>query len=115
MATSRRDRETGGPPSCLSIVGPSPTAYDELGLGVPPTRYATLLALRNDVGLLAEEYDSAGKRLIGNFPQALSHLALVNSALLLSDELDKTPAHHNGRRARNVRDPAQASASTRIS
>jgi GH15 family glucan-1,4-alpha-glucosidase len=47
--------------------------------------FEQLLALRNDVGLLAEQYDTAQQRLIGNFPQALSHLGLVNSALLLSD------------------------------
>jgi GH15 family glucan-1,4-alpha-glucosidase len=39
-----------------------------------------LLTLRNDVGLLAEEYDFAGKRHLGNFPQAFSHLALINTA-----------------------------------
>jgi GH15 family glucan-1,4-alpha-glucosidase len=38
-----------------------------------------LLALRNDVGLLAEEYDTRAGRLIGNFPQAFSHVALVNT------------------------------------
>lgn len=43
-----------------------------------------LLALRNDVGLLAEEYDPQTKRLLGNFPQALSHIALVNTAYNLS-------------------------------
>lgn len=42
-----------------------------------------LLALRNDVGLLAEEYDTRHGRQLGNFPQAFSHLALVRSALLL--------------------------------
>jgi GH15 family glucan-1,4-alpha-glucosidase len=42
--------------------------------------YERLLALRNDVGLLSEEYDPAGKRMLGNFPQAFSHVALVNSA-----------------------------------
>ncbi|RBP02821.1 GH15 family glucan-1,4-alpha-glucosidase [Roseiarcus fermentans] len=39
-----------------------------------------LLALRNDVGLLAEEYDPHEKRQLGNFPQAFSHLALINTA-----------------------------------
>jgi len=43
-----------------------------------------LLALRNDVGLLSEEYDPAVKRLVGNMPQAFSHIALVNSAHNLS-------------------------------
>ena len=42
-----------------------------------------LLALRNDVGLLSEEYDPAAKRQVGNFPQAYSHLALVAAALSL--------------------------------
>jgi GH15 family glucan-1,4-alpha-glucosidase len=42
-----------------------------------------LLALANDVGLLAEEYDPVGRRQLGNFPQAFSHLALINSALNL--------------------------------
>ncbi len=44
-----------------------------------------LLAVRNDVGLLAEEYDAGAGRMIGNFPQAFSHVALVNSAGILSD------------------------------
>lgn len=39
-----------------------------------------LLSLCNDVGLLAEEYDVAARRQVGNFPQAFSHVALVNSA-----------------------------------
>ena len=42
--------------------------------------FERLLGLRNDVGLLAEEYDTGAQRLVGNFPQAFSHIALVNSA-----------------------------------
>jgi GH15 family glucan-1,4-alpha-glucosidase len=42
-----------------------------------------VLAIRNDVGLLAEEYNVQGRHLAGNFPQALSHLALVTTALRL--------------------------------
>ncbi|MFC6156945.1 glycoside hydrolase family 15 protein [Kribbella jiaozuonensis] len=42
--------------------------------------YERLVALRNDVGLLAEEYDVASGRMLGNFPQAFSHLGLVNTA-----------------------------------
>ncbi len=44
------------------------------------TLFERLLSLRNDVGLLAEEYDPIAKRQVGNFPQAFSHLALINSA-----------------------------------
>ena len=42
--------------------------------------FERLLALRNDVGLLSEEYDTGRRRLVGNFPQAFSHIALVNTA-----------------------------------
>jgi GH15 family glucan-1,4-alpha-glucosidase len=40
--------------------------------------------LQNDVGLLSEEYDPVAKRMMGNFPQALSHIALVHSAFAIS-------------------------------
>ena len=50
-----------------------------------------LLALRNDVGLLSEEYDPKNKRQLGNFPQAFSHLTLVNTANNLA-------AHQQGKR-----------------
>jgi len=43
-----------------------------------------LVALRNDVGLLSEEYDQRAGRLVGNFPQAFTHVALVNSAFNLT-------------------------------
>jgi GH15 family glucan-1,4-alpha-glucosidase len=46
--------------------------------------FERLLALRNDVGLLAEEYDPRSGRMLGNFPQAMTHMALVNTARLLS-------------------------------
>jgi GH15 family glucan-1,4-alpha-glucosidase len=46
--------------------------------------FERLLAIRNDVGLLAEEYDSFGKRQLGNFPQAFSHVGLVNTAFNLT-------------------------------
>ena len=42
--------------------------------------FERLLSLRNDVGLLAEEYDPSARRQLGNFPQAFSHLALINTA-----------------------------------
>jgi len=47
--------------------------------------FERLLDLRNDVGLLAEEYDPATKRLLGNFPQAFSHVPLINTAMHLSE------------------------------
>jgi GH15 family glucan-1,4-alpha-glucosidase len=55
--------------------------------------FERLLDLRNDVGLLSEEYDAVNGRQLGNFPQAFTHLALVNTAFLLS-------------RARGMRTPA---------
>ena len=45
--------------------------------------FERLLAVRNDVGLLAEEYDPDRGRLLGNFPQAFSHVALINTAFNL--------------------------------
>jgi GH15 family glucan-1,4-alpha-glucosidase len=42
--------------------------------------FERLLSLRNDLGLLSEEYEPRSRRLVGNFPQAFSHLALVNTA-----------------------------------
>jgi GH15 family glucan-1,4-alpha-glucosidase len=45
--------------------------------------FERVLSLANDVGLLAEEYDPGARRLVGNFPQALSHISLVNAAFNL--------------------------------
>ena len=50
--------------------------------------FERLLALRNDVGLLAEEYDPKAGRLVGNFPQAFSHVPLVDTARTLSAPLE---------------------------
>ena len=52
-------------------------------LGDAKQLFQRLLRLRNDVGLLSEEYDCDQKRQVGNFPQAFSHVALVNTALKL--------------------------------
>jgi GH15 family glucan-1,4-alpha-glucosidase len=52
--------------------------------------FERLLGLANDVGLLSEEYDPQRKRLVGNFPQAFSHVGLVNTALNLAR--DRGPA-----------------------
>ena len=48
--------------------------------------FERLLSLRNDLGLFSEEYDPVNRRLIGNFPQAFTHLALISSAKRLSGE-----------------------------
>ena len=54
--------------------------------------FERLLSLRNDVGLLSEEFDPVKGELLGNFPQAFSHVALVNTAHNLSEA--RGPAHH---------------------
>jgi GH15 family glucan-1,4-alpha-glucosidase len=54
--------------------------------------FERLTGLVNDVGLLSEEYDPGAGRLVGNFPQAFSHIALVDSALLLTREASRAPA-----------------------
>ena len=48
--------------------------------------FERLLDVRNDLGLLSEEYDPRAKRQLGNFPQAFSHVALVSCARILGDE-----------------------------
>jgi len=58
------------------------------------TMFERLLKLTNDVGLLAEEYDPVAERQLGNFPQAFSHVGLVNSAFNLSHHT--RPAEHRG-------------------
>ena len=56
--------------------------------------FQRLLGLCNDLGLMSEEYDAGAARLVGNFPQAFSHVALVASAMRLSQggTPDKTPS-----------------------
>ena len=60
---------------CLELIGDHDAAH---GL------FERLLGLCNDLGLIAEEYDPVAKRLLGNFPQAFTHLELVNSAFNLA-------------------------------
>lgn len=59
---------------CLFLQGRAEEAREQ---------FERVLALRNDVGLLSEEYDVPGQCLTGNFPQTLTHLAVVNTALSL--------------------------------
>jgi GH15 family glucan-1,4-alpha-glucosidase len=54
--------------------------------------FERLLEIRNDVGLLSEEYDPVEKRQLGNFPQAFSHVGLVNTAFNLTNRSGQPPA-----------------------
>jgi GH15 family glucan-1,4-alpha-glucosidase len=68
--------------------------------------FTSLLDLRNDVGLLSEEYDIERRRMTGNFPQAFSHVSLIDTARNLASE--EGPAYHRRRSdedAFEVRDP----------
>jgi hypothetical protein len=60
---------------CLGMVGRRDDALKLL---------ERLLGLRNDLGLLSEEYDAIAKRQVGNFPQAFSHVSLVNTSCNLT-------------------------------
>ena len=65
---------------CLSLIG----RVDEAR-----TLFERLLGLRNDLGLLSEEYDPVAGRLVGNFPQAFSHVSLVNTACRITGQEPK--------------------------
>lgn len=71
--------------------------------GEAETLFERLVATANDVGLLAEEYDTGQGMLVGNFPQALSHLSLVNSAFALQGW---GAAQERSRRAADAKAPA---------
>ena len=68
--------------TCLWLIGRKDEAKE---------MFDRLLALRNDVGLLSEEYDAKNKRMLGNFPQALSHIALAHAAFTLSGQWKPEP------------------------
>jgi GH15 family glucan-1,4-alpha-glucosidase len=80
---------------CLHMIG----RVDEAN-----AMFERLLELRNDLGLLSEEYDPVLKRLVGNFPQAFSHVSLVNTACRLSGHRDVEPvgASEDGARRATV-------------
>ncbi|MFP3913243.1 MAG: glycoside hydrolase family 15 protein [Actinomycetota bacterium] len=59
-------------------------------------RFRGLLDLRNDLGLLSEEYDVAGGRMLGNFPQAFSHVGLIDCAHTLQDVTKSAAASRGG-------------------
>jgi GH15 family glucan-1,4-alpha-glucosidase len=54
--------------------------------------FERLLSLRNDLGLISEEYDPERNRLVGNFPQAFTHLTLVETAFTLGKRRTRAPA-----------------------
>jgi GH15 family glucan-1,4-alpha-glucosidase len=67
--------------------------------------FERLLAIRNDLGLLSEEYDPRARRLLGNFPQAFSHVGLVNTARHLARETRPSLARDEALRERS--DPSR--------
>ena len=69
--------------------------------------FERLLSLRNDVGLLSEEYDYRQHRLVGNFPQTLTHVALVNTARNLARR--GGPSEHRSRATADQPPPGGAS------
>lgn len=74
-------------------------AYQLIGRGADANAlFERLLSLRNDVGLLSEEYDVSKRRLVGNFPQAFSHIALVNTAHNLTHR-DKPSERRGGKKS----------------
>ena len=81
-------------------------AYVLLGRSADARRlFKQLAGLCNDVGLLAEEYDIGARRLLGNFPQAFSHIALVNTAYNISNAIK--PSEQRSRRGRLAEERTQ--------
>jgi GH15 family glucan-1,4-alpha-glucosidase len=98
MRYRARGRDTDGLPPGEGVFLPCSfwlaDVYVLLGRREDASRlFERLLALRNDVGLLSEECDPQSGRLLGNFPQAFSHLSLINTAYNLSTHAER-PAHH---------------------
>jgi GH15 family glucan-1,4-alpha-glucosidase len=62
--------------------------------------FERLLRLRNDVGLLSEQYDPSTRRLVGNFPQAFSHVGLINTARNLTSPVGPAEDRHDGRKGK---------------
>ena len=68
--------------SCLALLGRNDEAREI---------FARVVSVANDVGLFSEEYDTQRKRLVGNFPQAFTHVAFINAARSLTDAVAKKP------------------------
>ena len=92
-ATTRRSRRSTGCRRARARSSSAPSgSWTTSSCSASSTRrsemFDRLLALRNDLGLLSEEYDPTLGRLVGNFPQAFSHIGLINTALLLEKALE---------------------------
>lgn len=61
--------------------------------------FAKLVRIQNDLGLMSEEYDPSAKMMLGNFPQAFSHIALINTAFDLSHPSHARAAHAHSKKA----------------
>ena len=70
---------------CLHLMGRTAEARE---------LFERLLAVRSDLGLLSEEYDPVAKRQLGNFPQAFTHVALINTARILGEKPAETGRHN---------------------
>ena len=81
---------------CLHLIGRKEEARE---------LFERLLNLRNDLGLLSEEYDPREKRQLGNFPQAFSHVALISAAAVLGDEMFRPWSDSNTRFTRGNEAP----------
>jgi GH15 family glucan-1,4-alpha-glucosidase len=68
--------------SCLALLG---RTEDALAI------FERVRAVANDIGLFSEEYDTSSGRLVGNFPQAFTHVAFINAARVLAAALEGKP------------------------
>jgi GH15 family glucan-1,4-alpha-glucosidase len=68
--------------SCLALLGRTEEALE---------LFERARAVANDLGLFSEEYDTSHLRLVGNFPQAFTHVAFINAARLLAAALEGKP------------------------
>ena len=99
-------------PTIVSGASMMPTLHDKDILIASPLAerlFECLLGLCNDVGLISEEYDPDGARLLGNFPQAFTHVALVNSACNLEHDVGPAADRVPGRASRAGRSQAAQS------
>ena len=112
-ATIRSKAKDGLPPakarsSPAASGSPTPTCCSAAGT-MPSGCSRRLVGLCNDVGLLSEEYDPRARRQLGNFPQAFSHVALINTAFNLTRA--EKPAEQRSELPKGTAKAAEATAS----